>query len=125
MLAHQPYDDLRGEIHRVTRGNRSEAAQSRLLIRRTMIYGGRYSVSHGEPFRGGPILLAHQAYDDLQGEIHRVTRRNRPEAAQSCLLIRRYLLREIHSVTRGNHSDAAQSCLLIRRTMIYGGRYTE
>ena len=70
-----------------------------MLIRRTMIYGGRYSVSHGEPFRGGPVLLAHQAYDDLR--------------------------REIHSVTRGNHSDAAQSCLLIRRTMIYGGRYTE
>ena len=99
MLAHQSYDDLRREIHRVTRENRSEAAQSRLLIRRTMIYAGRYSVSHREPFRGGPVLLAHQAYDDLQGEIHRVTRGNRPEAAQSCLLI--------------------------RRTMIYGGRYTE
>ena len=70
-----------------------------MLIRRTMIYGGRYSVSHGEPFRGGPVLLAHQAYDDLR--------------------------REIHSVTRGNRSDAAQSCLLISRTMIYGGRYTE
>ena len=67
MLAHQAYDDLWREIHRVTRGNRSEAAQSRLLIRRTMIYGGRYSVSHREPFRGGPVLLAHQAYDDLQG----------------------------------------------------------
>ena len=43
MLAHQSYDDLRREIHRVTRGTRSEAAQSRLLIRRTMIYAGRYT----------------------------------------------------------------------------------
>ena len=43
MLAHQAYDDLWREIHRVTRGNRSETAQSRLLIRRTMIYGGRYT----------------------------------------------------------------------------------
>ena len=43
MLAHQAYDDLQGEIHRVTRGNRPEAAQSRLLISRTMIYGGRYT----------------------------------------------------------------------------------
>ena len=43
MLAHQAYDDLRREIHSVTRGNRSEAAQSCLLIRRTMIYGGRYT----------------------------------------------------------------------------------
>ena len=99
MLAHQSYDDLRREIHRVTRGNRSEAAQSCLLIRRTMIYGVRCTVSHGEPFRRGPLLLAHQANDDLR--------------------------REIHRVTRGNRSDAAQSCLLISRTMIYGGRYTE
>ena len=43
MLAHQVYDDLRREIHSVTRENRSEAAQSCLLISRTMIYGGRYT----------------------------------------------------------------------------------
>ena len=70
-----------------------------MLIRRTMIYRGDTQSHSGEPSRGGPVLLAHQAYDDLR--------------------------REMHSVTRGNHSDAAQSCLLIRRTMIYGGRYTE
>ena len=43
MLAHQAYDDLRREMHSVTRGNHSDAAQSCLLIRRTMIYGGRYT----------------------------------------------------------------------------------
>ena len=73
MLAHQSYDDLRREIHRVTRENRSEAAQSCLLISRTMIYGGDTQSDTGEPFRGGPVSLAHQAYDDLRREILSVT----------------------------------------------------
>ena len=75
MLAHQAYDDLRREMHSVTRGNHSDAAQSCLLISRTMIYGGGDTQSDtGEPFRGGPVSLAHQAYDDLRREILSVTR---------------------------------------------------
>ena len=56
MLTHQSYDDLRREIHRVTRENRSEAAQSCLLIRRTMIYRGRYTESLGGTVPRRPSL---------------------------------------------------------------------
>ena len=36
---------------------------------------GRYTESlGGTPSRGGPVSLAHQAYDDLRRKIHSVTR---------------------------------------------------
>ena len=45
-----------------------------MLISRTMTYVGDAHSDTGEPFRGGPVLLAHQTYDDLRRKIHRVTR---------------------------------------------------